>query len=334
MHTMRWSLILVAVLWPASTLAGPLPLPPPHLPRGWQRVQIEGVGTIDIPPTMEVQSGQYAKFNQTLKKSMRALDGGGPGKVTIQQKGLNSFDPLAFKSYVRIIVGTIVGNANDFEHLTSCREVTQNELREISTLFRSQAENQFIKILQWDAPSQELVNGMQAIRLSYRRQYQNNPPVRVTTYIFQNHDRLHYLTMSYRESERTKWVADFPAILSSFRITNVRGTPTSSTDDPMSLVFGEHWVLTLILSGVLTWGIGLAPPLLVRFALMRRPMPKSGAIAFVVVFLFINIVIFTVLGSRSKTHGALVLVAIASYYVLRRGAKKQKDAGARPALRQ
>jgi len=315
------SLILGAILWHATGLAGSLPLPPLDLPSGWQRIEIEEVGTIDIPPTMEVQSGQYAKLNQAAKKSMLDLDGGGRVKITIQQKGLNSFDPIASKWYVRVMVATDVGTPNDFEHLSSSYEATQDELREISTFFRTQAENQFTKILQWDVPSLELINGMEAIRLSYRRQYQNNPSVRVTTYMFQNHDRMHRLTMSYREAERAKWLADFPAILSSFRITNVRGAPTSSTDDPMPLVFGKYWVLTLILSAILTWGIGLAPPLLVRFAFMRKPMPKAGAIPFVVVFLFINIVIFTALGSQSKTHGALFLVAMASYYILRYGAK-------------
>lgn len=332
MKKLTYGAMLVAILTHTTAIASSLPLPPPDLPTGWQRVQIPEVGTIDIPPTMEVQSGNYATLNQAVKKSMLDLESGGTGKITIQQKGLNSFDPVAAKSYVRVMVETDAGSPSEFEHLSSRYEATQDELREISTLFRTQAENQFTKILQWDVPSLELVNGMQAIRLSYRRQYQSNPPVRVTTYMFQNCDRMHRLTMSYREAERTKWLADFPAILSSFRVTNVRGTSTVSTIDPMALVFGEHWILTLVLSAILTWGIGLAPPLLVRFAFMRKPMPKGGAIAFVVVFWFINIVIFTALGSQSKTHSALFFVAMASYYILRRGAKKGKKGGTPPPL--
>jgi|LSQX01.2.fsa_nt_gb hypothetical protein len=334
MKRLAFSLIVVAILSHSRGFADSLPLPPPDLPAGWQRVQILEVGTIDIPPTMEVQSGKYAELSQALKKSMFDLESGGTGKITIQQKGMNSFDPVAAESYVRVMLETDVGNPKDFEHLASRYEAMQDELREISTLFRTQAENQYAKILQWDVPSLELVSGMQAIRLSYRRQYQSNPPVRVTTYMFQNHDRMHRLTMSYREAERTKWLADFPTILSSFRITNVRGTPTQSTDDPMAFVFGENWVLTLILSAILTWGIGLAPPLLLRFAFLRRPMPKAGAIAFVVVFWFTNIVIFTALGSQSKTHRALFLVAVASYYILRRGAKKGKKPEKPPLLPQ
>lgn len=319
-------LFVVSVFWHFNAVAGSLPLAPADLPVGWQHVEIPEVGTIDIPPSMEVQSEKYAQLNQALKKSLLEDSAGATGeKITIQQKGLNAFDPTATKSYVRVMVETDVGSAGDFENLNSRFEVTSDELREISTLFRTQAENQVIRILQWDVPSVELVNGMQAFRLSYRRQYQDNPPARVTTYMFQNHDRMHRLTMSYRESERSKWLSDFPTILSSFRITNVRGQPTSTTADPMALVFGENWVLVLILSAVLTWGIGLAPPLLLRFAFMRKPMPKVGAIAFVAGFWLVNIVIFTALGSESKTHSALFFVAIASYYILRRGAKKQKE---------
>ena len=52
------------------------------------------------------------------------------------------------------------------------------------------------------------------------------------------------------------------------------------------------------------------------------------------VFWFTNIVIFTALGSQSKTHRALFLVAVASYYILRRGAKKGKKPEKPPLLPQ
>ncbi len=103
---------------------------------------------------------------------------------------------------------------------------------------------------------------------------------------------------------------------------NVQGGDTSSV---MSDLFGDYWIITLIFSAILTWGIGLAPPLLIRFAFLRRPLPKRWAIGTVVLFWFINIVIFTALGSTSKTHGALFLVALASYAILRKGAKKQRE---------
>ena len=74
----------------------------------------------------------------------------------------------------------------------------------------------------------------------------------------------------------------------------------------------------------MTWGVGLAPPLLLRFAILRRPIISKGWVfGTVALFWFINIVIFTALGSTSKTHGALFLVALVSYVILRKGSKKK-----------
>ena len=224
------------------------------LPVGWQRVKIPEVGTIDIPPSMEVQSGPYARLSKAFKKSLlKDSTGSAAGRITIQPKGLNALDSAALNFYVRVMVTTDVGNAGDFESLNSKFEATSDELRDVSTLFRTQAENAFknTKILQWDAPSLELVNGMQAIRMGYRRRLRGAPPVRVTAYIFQNYDRMHMLTMSYRESERSKWLSDFPGILRSFRITNVIGPSVNKSQrgtyvdkkHNFSIRFPEGWTV-------------------------------------------------------------------------------------------
>ena len=306
-----------------STSAAPITTP--ELQVSWHRVQIPDVGTIDIPPTMELQGATLTELSKEYTKQLiPQTDSSESGRVTIQQKGLNSLDPEAVKLYIRIMVQTNMGKPGDFETLNSRYEVTQDELREISNLFRTQIDNQLIQILQWDIPTVELISGMQAIRLNYRRKMKDNPPVRVAIYIFQNYDRMHQLTMSYRESERNKWLRDFPTILTSFRITNASATSVSAPN-PMELAFGDNWILNLIVSAILTWGIGLAPPLLTRFAILRRPIGKSAAIVFVVIFWVLNLMFFIALGSQSKTHMALFFVAIASYYVLRRGWKKYQS---------
>jgi len=80
----------------------------------------------------------------------------------------------------------------------------------------------------------------------------------------------------------------------------------------------EYSAESLILSFVLTWVIGLLPPILIRFAITRKPIGKflSGLISFI--FLIINVILFSLLGSQSKTHGALMLVALVSYFVMSR----------------
>lgn len=91
--------------------------------------------------------------------------------------------------------------------------------------------------------------------------------------------------------------------------------------------YGEYWYLAFLLSAVLTWGIGLAPPLLLRFAILKRPISKKVSITLVVLFWFLNVLIFTALGSTSKTHSVLFFVAWASFAILRKGSQKQKGEG-------
>lgn len=78
---------------------------------------------------------------------------------------------------------------------------------------------------------------------------------------------------------------------------------------------------TIAASFALTWGIGLVPPLLIRYAILRRPMDKWPAIGACAFFWFFNIIVFTALGSQSKTHTALTLVAFVSYWLLRKTGK-------------
>lgn len=90
----------------------------------------------------------------------------------------------------------------------------------------------------------------------------------------------------------------------------------------MEELYGEHWKLVLLIGFLITWGIGLIPPLLIRFLILRRPLSRGWAIGVVVLFWIFNFVLFTAMGSQSRTHGALFLVAFVSYYILVKGAKR------------
>jgi hypothetical protein len=79
--------------------------------------------------------------------------------------------------------------------------------------------------------------------------------------------------------------------------------------------------LELVLSFILTWSIGLAPPLLIRFKFNKEPMGKWPAIGTCALLWLFNVMLFTALGSQSKSHGALTLVAFISYWIL---TKKEK----------
>ncbi|MCI5138029.1 MAG: hypothetical protein D3922_06355, partial [Candidatus Electrothrix sp. AR1] len=82
---------------------------------------------------------------------------------------------------------------------------------------------------------------------------------------------------------------------------------------------GTVWIISVLIA----WIIGLTPPLLIRFLVIKRPISKGEAIGTVATLWFLNIMIFTALGSKSKTHGGLVLIAWASYVILRKSNKNK-----------
>ena len=97
-------------------------------------------------------------------------------------------------------------------------------------------------------------------------------------------------------------------------------------------IYGDNWLVLFLLSVIFTWCIGLAPPIFTRFFLIKHPVSKRVAWIFVITFWFLNIFFFTLLGSKSKSHGALSLIALISYVILRKGAIKyemeqKKDSG-------
>lgn len=88
----------------------------------------------------------------------------------------------------------------------------------------------------------------------------------------------------------------------------------------MSDSYGEHSGLVLLVSALITWGVGLTPPLLIRVVVMCHPIGKGWAIGVAGFFYICNLALFSALGSQSKSHFALYLVALASYKILRKDA--------------
>ncbi len=66
-----------------------------------------------------------------------------------------------------------------------------------------------------------------------------------------------------------------------------------------------------------TWGIGLIPPFLIRYILYKRQMGKNMAVIVCAAFWIFNLILFISLGSQSKTHAVLLLIALVSYKILR-----------------
>jgi hypothetical protein len=134
------------------------------------------------------------------------------------------------------------------------------------------------------------------------------------------------LTISYLQAAAALLEPITDRILASIRLHNLSAAHTAHAPDGSAVTdslrdgYGDNWLLAIALSALLTWGVGLAPPLLIRFAWLRRPLPKRTALGVAALFWLLNLLLFTALGSESKTHTALILVAFASYAILKSGA--------------
>ena len=78
------------------------------------------------------------------------------------------------------------------------------------------------------------------------------------------------------------------------------------------------WIVYII-SFILTWVVGLSVPLLIRYVFMKRAIDKTSAIIIAAVLLFLQLALWTSLGSTNKSHAVLYLIALVSYGILRKG---------------
>ena len=190
---------------------------------GWERIFIRNVGFIDMPPNMEVQSGTYQEI---MNSYYNRLEVDAP-QLVFQQKGLNNNTSSSFQNYGRVLLETQIGSYGDFQPLSfNIATVTSSEISDLNWNFKQKTMSDLASIghtlIEWYPLKVRKVNGMPCIHVSYKRQLGTNPVVLVNYYIFQNNDRMHSLTLSYRVSEMTLWKTNFDRILTSFRITNVK----------------------------------------------------------------------------------------------------------------
>lgn len=84
--------------------------------------------------------------------------------------------------------------------------------------------------------------------------------------------------------------------------------------------------LRILFSFLITWSIGLTPPLLIRFIILKRPLSYIHALLVAFVLLIINLIIFIELeGNSTKHHPAIYLIFLVSYIILNKGYKKVDD---------
>jgi len=196
--------------------------------KDWKRIEISDIGTIDLSPKLEIQSGKYKEMKLQIKDKAQEIWGlkFDEPKLVIQPKGINQFDETSLSKYCRVIIETIPGNPNEFQRLNEKIDITSSELSELNIEFKNQVQQGFyntpLKLIEWYPLRINEINGMPCIHASYKRQFKDQPFVIVDLYRFLNYDRIISLTISYRISEKEYWSSILNNTLKSFRITNIK----------------------------------------------------------------------------------------------------------------
>lgn len=177
-------------------------------------------------------------------------------------------------------------------------------------------------VTSWEGTQKSVINGIIVFLTEYHRKaLKGSGRFRVRLVRVLAGDRSFTLTVSYHEAASFLLKPITNEIINSLRMEGVK-----SVSGIEAVAENRNYrALVLLLTFLFTWGVGLAPPLIIRFAIMRRPIGKGWAIGIAALFWVFNIVLFTALGSQSKSHGALALVAFVSYAILRKGAQKQSE---------
>lgn len=186
------------------------------LPPGWRRVPIPDVGTIDIPPEMEVKSEGLRVPSPSSNIQ--------PPKVTIQQAGWNELQAHAAGLYFRLTVETEKAAPGTVAMLGSEIPLIE-ELKTLSAECYSKLPAEWRQNIIEIVPARIARLGIYpAILTGCKRNdaSSSDGQVRVTKYIVPNYDRRHIVVVAYRESETELWMRSLPRVLSSLRVTNVR----------------------------------------------------------------------------------------------------------------
>jgi|26BtaG_2_1085354.scaffolds.fasta_scaffold00273_14 hypothetical protein len=195
----------------------------------FQRYAIPNLGELSIPSNMELQEGKYKEINKDFFEIINAETDLGlslDNRYVFQQKGLNKFNKNGFNTYARIITHTILGDYSEYSSLRDPYILTSFQRNQLSQQLRTQTTQSLakininIKIIHWYGINPVKINDQNALEISYLRQLDDNPYVAVRTYYFENNDREHLVTVSYRLSDEKVWKPLFIDSLKSLKIIN------------------------------------------------------------------------------------------------------------------
>lgn len=218
-----------------------------------------------------------------------------------------------------------------------------------------------IPILSWEGTRKITLNGIAAFVTEYHRKIKDDLGVSCVRIIkIYAGERSFNLTVSYLEEEQSFLKPITDRIINSLKLSGISDAsvdeekdsvfdvntarpvndshssvdnsqvytkPTSSnTDSLMSHLYGVGKIMLVLLA------LGLTPPLLIRFLIVRRPIGRWWAIGAAVGFFIINIFLFAILEVSLRgtlliiqAYPASIIVAAVSYFILRKTPKQKAN---------
>ena len=215
--------ILVVALAPRSSPPVTGPLPPPD--EGWIRLEIKDIGSIDYPPDfLELPSGDYREFQEKYYVWYEI-----PSPLfTLHQVGLNELRLSALGEYRRVLFDTdYLGSWETVSRPNEKYTLSRQELADLHGERVSQLRQAYARLKRDGLGDNRIidtgfveiaeVNGMFSLLWTYKSQL-NNEPVVLEQYMYQNSDKVHYLTFSCRVQDNDECADVFERILRSFRL--------------------------------------------------------------------------------------------------------------------
>lgn len=197
---------------------------------GWTTVNLGKVGTMQIPPTMEVRTTEMLKKDMEAakndpKKLMELQKEGnlvkGAGNVVCQAKAdKDTKGKYAKVSFVGINVqekvpafGRPLGLTA--EQIKDFGEITKNGILE-------QKNQSQVKVLKWEPMKSEIINGAEFLHIAYEEQKGTEAPAYVDRYTFFDKNVIYTLEVASRTSEKDFWHAKDKDISNIINTINIK----------------------------------------------------------------------------------------------------------------
>jgi len=181
----------------------------------WESIQIKNVGSIKLPPSMEVQSGTYKQMVDEIKK-LYMVSG---DRIVFQQKGLGENPTM--ETYARMIFRTDSFSPGDFPSIAQL-EYSSSLLNDLDEMYNQEivsiCQKTKATLESWNKLQITELNGRKCLYFSYSRQMGNNPKTFSEFYIFIMETKRHTLNFEYWIRDKLKWEPDMAKCKSSFKL--------------------------------------------------------------------------------------------------------------------